>query len=82
MIFRDFNRFFTGKYLKYWYAALFVVIAWIVIVTFNNRNVNKFEVTIYNSNGEVVEKRIIDRYNWVSPEKLPVTKTYRPIKPL
>jgi len=76
------NSIFTGKFLKYWYIAFFIVIGYMFLLMANNGAVSQYELTIYDEQGKVVETKIMDRNNWQAPESLPVTKSYRPIKPL
>lgn len=77
-----FNQYFTGKYLKFWYAAFAVTLIWFALTMFNNGGVKKYELTIFNAKGEVVRTMVMDRTNWKIPETLPMTKVYRPIKPI
>jgi hypothetical protein len=82
MSIKNFGQYFGGQYMKYWYIAFVLVIGWFTIHLVNNGAVNKYELTIYDSNGKIVEKKIVDGRTMPRPERLAITKSYKPIKPI
>ncbi|MDK2792964.1 MAG: hypothetical protein PWQ25_1827 [Deferribacteres bacterium] len=78
---KRFNKYFGGEYLKYWYVAFLIVLAVMVFDFYNDRSVEAYRLTIYDSTGNVVEKREISRYELSrSNIVLPITKSFEPIK--
>ncbi|MGE4496843.1 MAG: hypothetical protein AB7E48_03110 [Deferribacterales bacterium] len=73
---------FGGASMKYWYVAFIISMAWLVASLVNNAAVSQYELTLYDNEGKVIETKIVDKYRLQTPESLPVTKSYKPIKPV
>lgn len=80
----ELRNIFGGTGMKYWYVAFIISMAWLVAALVNSAAVSQFELTVYDNEGRVVETRIVNRSDAElrSPENLPVTKSYKPIKPV
>lgn len=80
----ELRNIFGGTSMKYWYVAFIISMAGLVAVLINSASVTQFELTIYDNEGRVVETRIVDKddVELRSPENLPVTKSYKPLKPV
>jgi len=57
---KGFTRLFGGKFMKYWYIATVVVIALMYGFYLNDKNIEGYSLTIYQSNGEVMSEYFID----------------------
>lgn len=78
---KKFNKYFGGEYLKYWYAAFFIVILVMVFDSYNDRSVNSYKLTIYDENAKIVETTTVSREELVIGNlRLPITKYFQPIK--
>lgn len=73
---------FGGASMKYWYVAFIISMAWLVGSLVNSSAVSKYELTFYDNEGNIIKTEIVDRSRFQAPETLPVTKSYKPIKPL
>jgi len=82
MNFRSFSRYFGGIYMKYWYAAFAVVMLWFLLNLFNNGAVSSYKLTAYSTDGSVIGSKIVRADSMTAPERLPVSKSYEPIKPV
>jgi hypothetical protein len=78
----ELRDFFGGRSMKYWYVAFVISIGWLVATLANNGSVSQYELTIYDNEGNAVKTEIVDKYRMKQPETLPVTKSYKPIKPV
>ena len=78
---RKLNVIFTGRYLKFWYVACFIIILIIFANSKINERVSKFELAVYNSDGEMISRQTVDgkQLRAVIAES-PVTKSFKPIK--
>jgi hypothetical protein len=79
---REISQYFGGRYMRYWYVAFAAVMIWFIVNLLNNSAVSKYEFTAFDSEGNVLGKTIVQRGSMVDPERLPVTKAYKPIKPI
>ncbi|MGE4466063.1 hypothetical protein [Sphaerochaeta sp.] len=79
---KRFNQYFGGKYMRYWYVAFVLVIAWFVLNLFNNGSVSRYELTAYDADGKVLDSMMVDASSMSQPETLPVPKSYKPVKPV
>ncbi|MGA1862987.1 hypothetical protein OWM07_08885 [Deferribacter thermophilus] len=78
---KKFNKYFGGEYLKYWYTAFVIIVLLMLLISYNNRSVDKYELYIFDNNGKLVEKTIITKEEYKNLEgKLPITKALKPIK--
>lgn len=82
MRFKEFSKYFGGSYMPYWYGAFVLVVGWFVINLFNNASVSRYELTAYDNAGNALGSKIVDARTMTPPEKLPVTKSYKPVKPV
>lgn len=79
---KNFSQYFGGKYMKYWYVAFVVVMGWFVLNLANSIAVSSYELTAYDQNGRALGSEIVHRDTMSKPERLPITKAYRPVKPI
>ncbi len=78
---RKLNVIFTGPYLKFWYATCVIIILTMLANWKINERVSKYEFTLYNTNGEVASKQIVDeRQLSKAVAESPVTKSFKPVK--
>ena len=82
MKFKQFSQYFGGKYMPWWYGAFAVVMLWFLLNMVNNSAVTTYELTAYDSSGKVVGTKTVNGNTMTAPERLPVTKEYRPVKPV
>jgi len=68
--------------MPYWYVAFVLVVGWFVINLVNKGAVSKYEITLYSDDGKAVGTKVIERATMPRPERLPVAKSYKPIKPI
>ncbi|MDR2883868.1 MAG: hypothetical protein LBV09_02030 [Deferribacteraceae bacterium] len=78
------NFIFSGVYLKVWYVACFITIT-IMVVNFVRLNrVQDFELTLFDSGGNVVSTEVVHLENDYEKTalytRLPATKVFKPIK--
>ena len=78
---RKLNVIFTGRYLKFWYAACFIIILLMFANWKINERVSRFELTVYNSDGEAISRQTVSgkQINAAIAES-PVTKSFKPVK--
>lgn len=79
---KQFNQYFGGRYMKYWYVAFFVVMAWFIVNLFNDASVNRYVLTAYDATGHPIDSMEVNQTTMNQPESLPITKAYTPIKPI
>lgn len=79
---KSISQYFGGRYMKFWYVAFVLVMGWFVLGLVNRMAVSSYELTGYDSNGNVVGTKIVDMNTMTNPDRLPVTKSYKPIKPV
>lgn len=68
--------------MKYWYVAFVLVISWFVINLVNNSAVSRYKLTAYDNSGKVIGSKEVRADSMTRPERLPVTKSYEPVKPI
>jgi len=68
--------------MRYWYAAFAIVIIWFTINMVNNSAVRSYELTGYDQNGNKLGSQIVNADTMTAPERLPITKAYKPLKPI
>lgn len=51
--FKNWTKYFGGKYMKYWYIAFAVVVAFMFASSINDAGVKNFKYTAYNRDGSV-----------------------------
>lgn len=78
----SFSQYFGGRYMFYWYAAFVVVVGWFALNLVNNSAVSSYEITAYDTDGKALASQIVHADSMTPPERLPITKAYRPIKPV
>ena len=75
------NVIFTGKYLKFWYIACFIVLSLLVWDIIRKSSVSSYDLLLFDNNGEIISQRKVSRMQAFSEnEMLPITKSYHPIK--
>ncbi|MGE4318695.1 MAG: hypothetical protein AB7E96_07280 [Deferribacterales bacterium] len=79
---KKFNQYFGGRYMPYWYVAFALVMGWFLLNLFNNSSVQRYELTAYDTDGKVIDSMEVSASTMSQPESLPITKAYRPIKPV
>ena len=82
MKYSNFTQYFGGRYMKYWYVAFALVMIWFVINLLNNSVVSRYHLTAYDSSGKVVGSKEVRADSMSRPERLPISKSYEPIKPI
>jgi uncharacterized protein YuzE len=82
MRYKDFTKYFGGDYMRYWYIAFAVVIIWFTINLVNNSAVREYELTAYDTNGKVIGTKAVNANTMTAPERLPISKSYKPKKPI
>lgn len=68
--------------MKYWYIAFVAVVLWFTVNLVNNGAVSSYELIGFDASGNVVGSKTVHMNSMTPPERLPVTKSYRPIKPI
>jgi len=68
--------------MKYWYVAFAVVMLWFILNLLNNAAVSRYELTAYDSDGNVIGSTEVQSGTMAPPERLPITKSYKPYKPV
>jgi len=68
--------------MRYWYIAFAVVIIWFTVNMVNNGAVSSYELTAYDNAGNVVGTKVVNGDTMSAPERLPITKSYKPLKPI
>ena len=79
---KDFNKYFGGRYMRYWYVAFVLVMGWFILNLFNNSSVTRYMLTYYDANGNVLDSAEVSTSTMNQPETLPISKSYTPIKPV
>jgi hypothetical protein len=81
---KRFNFIFTGNYLKVWYVACVITVAIMVFNFVRLNRVQDFELTVFDSGGNVVSVETVhltnDYEKMALYSRLPVTKSFKPIK--
>ena len=57
---RSVTRFFGGKYMKYWYIAAVLIIIFMAGSYMNAKNIEGFDLTIYNNEGKIAGEVFVD----------------------
>lgn len=68
--------------MPYWYAAFAVIMIWFILNLVNNSSVSRYELTAYDANGKELGSKTVMAETMTPPERLPVTKAYKPVKPV
>jgi hypothetical protein len=66
--------------MKYWYIAFAVVVIIMLLNFYNNNSVYKFQLTIFDKNGNVVEQNIIHKEQIEMVDSIRAPKAVMPIK--
>jgi hypothetical protein len=66
--------------MKYWYVAFAVVVIIMLLNFYNNNSVYKFQLTIFDKNGNVVEQNIIHKEQIEIVDSIKAPKAVMPIK--
>jgi hypothetical protein len=66
--------------MKYWYVAFAVVVIIMLLNFYNNNSVYKFQLTIFDKNGNVVEQNIIHKEQIEMVDSIRAPKAVMPIK--
>jgi len=82
MSYKKFSQYFGGRYMKYWYVAFAFVVIWFTVNLVNSSAVSSYELVGYDNKGNVVGRKVVNTDSMTPPERLPVAKAYRPIKPI
>lgn len=77
---KDMNKYFSGEYMKYWYVAFVVVLAAMFFSFYNSKSVYQFEVTVFDQNANVIERKIIHERELGLVETIRAPKAVKPIK--
>jgi hypothetical protein len=77
---KRFNKYFGGEYMKYWYVAFIVTIAIMALNMISAKNVREFEITVFDKNGQVIEKKVYHKNELRIIEKIRQPKAVMPLK--
>ncbi len=66
--------------MKYWYVAFAVTIAIMILNFISAKNVREFEITVFDKNGQVIEKKVYHKNELRVIEKIRQPKAVLPLK--
>jgi len=66
--------------MPWWYGAFAIVLIWFAVNLVNNSSVSRYELTAYDNAGNVIGSKTVGAQTMTPPEKLPVPKSYKPVK--